>query len=106
MNGLQQYEAWLDQLDTQLTIRCSAIVLDMGDGLRMPLAECRSAEGIIRQGKLLLTTLVHEFAALPEKYLVGRYVRLACQANRLDLDQEALVSEIIKTVAACESLQR
>ena len=103
MNGLHQYEAWLDQLDTQLTIRRNAIVLEMGDGLRMPLAECRSAEGIFLQGRQLLAKLVRELPSLPEKYLVGRYVRLACRANRLDLDQEVLVSAIVRSAAESES---
>ena len=106
MNGLQQYEAWLDTLDTQFTIRRNAIVLEMGDGLRIPLAECRSAEGIHRQGRHLLAKLAREFASLPEKYLVDRYVRLACQANRLNLDQEMLVTAIIKSVAESESFPR
>ena len=105
MNPLHQYEACLDQLDTHLTIQRNAIVLELlSEALHVPLAECRNEAGIIQHGTYLVKAIQRNSPPLPERYLVGRFVRLACQANRLDFDQDALVAAVVKIVTQGDSL--
>jgi hypothetical protein len=98
MNALHEYEAWLDELDKKLYLKASAVAVEFGSGLVIPLAECRSMDGIVSWAVSLATVIRKHISHLPEKYLLERFVRLACEANRLNLDRALAVSLIEKAV--------
>jgi hypothetical protein len=91
MTSLHEYEAWLDELDKKLYVKGASVAVEFGSGLKVPLVECRSADGIVKWGISVSSVIREHLFDLPEKYLLARFVRLTCEANHLNLDS-ALVA--------------
>jgi hypothetical protein len=92
--GLDEYEAWLDTLDTKLYLAGKIVRVEFDIPLAVSLESCADPAGLKACARRLREALRENRTPLPVKYLVERFLRLAIKANKIPVSQDQLMSEL------------
>jgi hypothetical protein len=94
MTSLNDYEAWLVTLDKKLFLADGSIRSEFEHPISIPLRECTSLSGVKLSATRLRETLKASHSALPMKYLIERFLRLAIEANRAPFTRDQVMAEL------------
>jgi len=94
MTSLHEYEAWLDTLDKKLFLADGLIQAEFDHPISIPLTECANVSGLKLWATRLREALKTNHSALPVKYLVERFLRLALEANRVSATRDQVMADL------------
>jgi hypothetical protein len=92
--GLDEYEAWLDELDKKLYLAGEVVCVEFDHPLAISLRNCADPNGLKVCAGRLREALRQNRSHLPMKYLVERFLRIAIEANKIPVSQDQMMSEI------------
>lgn len=92
--GLDEYEAWLDTIDTKFRVVDGELRCDFDTPFSISLHTCNDVSEIVKCAARLREVFLSDSSHLPVEYLLKRFIRIAVHANQLTISKEEILVKL------------